>query len=146
MVNILATSLATALFTKLVGKAGVALATLVMTVLVLIFAEVLPKTYAITNAEQAAAKVSAPIALLVTIFDPIVSAVRKLVRGILWLFGVRTSADEPILAVREEIAGAISLGHLEGLFKRKTVTEFWAPWIYQSGQLKKLCCIALVLR
>ena len=119
LVNILATSLATALFTKLVGESSVALATLVMTVLVLIFAEVLPKTYAITNAEQAAAKVSAPIALLVSIFDPIVSAVRKLVRGILWLFGVRTSADEPILAVREEIAGAISLGHLEGVVQKE---------------------------
>ena len=118
LVNILATSLATALFTKLVGESSVALATLVMTVLVLIFAEVLPKTYAITNAERAAASVSAPIALLVTILDPIVSSVRKLVRGILWLFGVRTSADEPILAVREEIAGAISLGHLEGVVQK----------------------------
>ena len=49
LVNILATALATALFTKLVGESSVALATLVMTVLVLIFAEVLPKTYAITN-------------------------------------------------------------------------------------------------
>ena len=119
LVNILATSLATALFTKLVGESSVALATLVMTLLVLIFAEVLPKTYAITNAERAAARVSAPIALLVSIFDPIVSAIRKLVRGILWLFGVRTSADEPILAVREEIAGAISLGHLEGLVQKE---------------------------
>ena len=119
LVNILATSLATALFTKLVGESSVALATLVMTVLVLIFAEVLPKTYAITNAERAAARVSAPIAVLVSIFDPIVSAVRKLVRGILWLFGVRTSADEPILAVREEIAGAISLGHLEGVVQKE---------------------------
>ena len=119
LVNILATSLATALFTKLVGESSVALATLVMTVLVLIFAEVLPKTYAITNAERAAARVSAPIALLVSIFDPIVSAVRKLVRGILWLFGVRTSADEKILAVREEIAGAISLGHLEGVVQKE---------------------------
>ena len=51
LVNILATSLATALFTRLFGESGVALATLVMTLLVLIFAEVLPKTYAITNAE-----------------------------------------------------------------------------------------------
>lgn len=118
LVNILATSLATALFTKLVGESSVALATLVMTILILIFAEVLPKTYAITNAERAAASVSAPIALLVTILDPIVSSVRKLVRGILWLFGVRTSADEPILAVREEIAGAISLGHLEGVVQK----------------------------
>jgi len=119
LVNILATSLATALFTELVGESSVALATLVMTFLVLIFAEVLPKTYAITNAERAAARVSAPISLLVSVFDPIVSAVRKFVRGILWLFGVRTSADEPILAVREEIAGAISLGHLEGVVQKE---------------------------
>ena len=55
LVNILAASLATALFTRLFGESGVALATLVMTLLVLVFAEVLPKTYAITNAETAAA-------------------------------------------------------------------------------------------
>ena len=57
LVNILATSLATALFTRVFGDSGVALATLVMTALVLIFAEVLPKTYAITNSEKAAALV-----------------------------------------------------------------------------------------
>ncbi|HAL75476.1 MAG TPA: hypothetical protein DCM70_02475, partial [Rhodobacteraceae bacterium] len=50
LVNILATSLATAVFTRSFGESGVALATLVMTVLILVFAEVLPKTYAITNA------------------------------------------------------------------------------------------------
>ncbi|MDJ0640305.1 MAG: CNNM domain-containing protein, partial [Paracoccaceae bacterium] len=44
LVNILATSLATAMFTRAFGESGVALATLVMTLLVLIFAEVLPKT------------------------------------------------------------------------------------------------------
>ena len=52
LVNILAASLATALFTRLFGESGVALATLVMTLLVLVFAEVLPKTYAITNSEK----------------------------------------------------------------------------------------------
>ena len=57
LVNILAASLATALFTRIFGESGVALATLVMTLLILIFAEVLPKTYAITNAERAAALV-----------------------------------------------------------------------------------------
>ena len=79
LVNILAASLATALFTRVFGESGVALATLVMTLLVLIFAEVLPKTYAITNAETAAAAVSRPIALVVLIFSPVVSAVRFLV-------------------------------------------------------------------
>ena len=58
LVNILAAALATSLFTRLFGDSGVALATLVMTLLVLVFAEVMPKTYAITNPETAAARVS----------------------------------------------------------------------------------------
>ena len=114
IVNILSASLATALFTRLFGDGGVALATLVMTILLLIFGEVLPKTYAITNPERASALVAAPIAVVVIVCAPIVSAVRALVRGILWLFGVRTDPDSPILAVREEIVGAITLGHHEG--------------------------------
>ena len=69
LVNILATSLATALFTKFFGESGVALATLVMTLLVLVFAEVLPKTYAITNAEIAAAKTAPVIQLVILVFD-----------------------------------------------------------------------------
>ena len=58
LVNILAASLATSLFTQAFGESGVALATLVMTVLVLVFAEVLPKTYAITRPEGAASAVA----------------------------------------------------------------------------------------
>ncbi len=119
LVNILATSLATALFTRAFGESGVALATLVMTLLVLIFAEVLPKTYAITNAERAAALVSPVIRVVILVFAPIVSAVRALVRGILALFGVRTDPASQILAVREEIAGAISLGHSEGAVEKE---------------------------
>ena len=119
LVNILATSLATALLTRLFGESGVAVATLVMTLLVLIFAEVLPKTYAITNAESAAAMVSAPIRLVVKVFAPVVSAVRLLVRGVLRLFGVKTDPDSHILAVREEIAGALYLGQSEGVVQKE---------------------------
>jgi Mg2+/Co2+ transporter CorB len=119
MVNILATSLATALFTRLFGESGVAMATLVMTVLVLVFAEVLPKTYAITNPETAASRVSPIIALVITVFSPIVSAVRMLVRGVLRVFGVKTDPDSHILAVREEIAGALQLGHSEGIVQKE---------------------------
>ncbi|OIP83658.1 MAG: hypothetical protein AUK37_06900 [Rhodobacterales bacterium CG2_30_65_12] len=114
LVNILATSLATALFTRAFGPEGVAWATLVMTLLVLIFAEVLPKTYAITRPEAAAAQVSAPIKLVVLVFSPVVAAVRALTRGLLRLVGVETDPNANLLAVREEIAGALSLGHSEG--------------------------------
>ena len=119
LVNILAASLATALFTKLFGESGVALATLVMTVLVLVFAEVLPKTYAITNSEAAASLVAPVIRIVVRVFSPIVSAVRVLVRGVLRLFGVKTDPDSHILAVREEIAGALYLGHSEGVVEKE---------------------------
>jgi len=119
LVNILAASLATALFTRLFGDSGVALATLVMTLLVLVFAEVLPKTYAITDPESAAARVSPIIKLVVAVFSPIVGAIRWFVRLMLRLFGVRIDADSQMLAVREEIAGAISLGHSEGVVQKE---------------------------
>src|SRR6056297_1546329 len=119
LVNILATSLATALFTRLLGESGVALATLVMTLLVLIFAEVLPKTYAITNAEAAASKVAPVIQVVVKVFSPVVGAVRWLVRGVLRVFGVNADPDSQILAVREEIAGALYLGHSEGIVEKE---------------------------
>ncbi|MEP3687286.1 MAG: HlyC/CorC family transporter [Sulfitobacter dubius] len=119
LVNILAASMATALFTRLFGESGVALATLVMTLLVLVFSEVLPKTYAITNAETAAALVSRPISLVVFMFSPVVTAVRYFVRGVLRLFGVQIDPDSNILAVREEIAGALQLGHSEGVVEKE---------------------------
>ncbi|KNG93030.1 HlyC/CorC family transporter [Pseudaestuariivita atlantica] len=119
LVNILATSLATTLIASVLADSGVVVATLVMTALILIFAEVLPKTYAITNAESAASAVSRPIAFVVTIFAPIVSAVRLLVRGVLRVFGVRTDPDSHILAVREEIEGALNLGHSEGVVEKE---------------------------
>ncbi|MCK0094381.1 HlyC/CorC family transporter [Yoonia sp. F2084L] len=119
VVNILATSLATAVLTKLFGQNGVAAATLIMTLLVLIFAEVLPKTLAITYPETVASRVARPIGLVVVMFSPIVAAVRYLVRGVLFVFGVRTDPDSNILAVREEIAGALSLGHSEGIVEKE---------------------------
>ncbi len=119
LVNILAASLATSLFTRAFGESGVALATLVMTLLVLIFAEVLPKTYAITNAEKAAASVSPVIQLVILVFAPVVSMVQVLVRGILRVFGVQTDPDSAVLSAREEIAGAITLGHSEGAVEKE---------------------------
>ena len=117
--NILSASLATALLSRLFGANGVAIATLVMTTLVLIFAEVLPKTYAITAPETAAARVARPIGWLIAALSPIVALVRLLVRAILMLFGVRTDPDSHVLSLREEIVGALSLGHSEGTMQKE---------------------------
>ncbi|MGV8951745.1 MAG: HlyC/CorC family transporter [Cypionkella sp.] len=114
IVNILSASLATALLTKMFGQSGVAVATLAMTVLILIFGEVLPKTLAITYPEAVASKVAPVIRVLIVVFSPVVSVVRVLVRGLLRLVGVKTDANSKMLAMHEEIVGAIALGHSEG--------------------------------
>ena len=111
LVNILATSLATSFFLKVVGESGVAIATAVMTILVLVFAEVLPKTYAINNADKFAMGVSRPVKTLVWLFRPGVVLLQAVVRGTLKLFGISAEADA--LAPMEEIRGAIEL-HAEG--------------------------------
>lgn len=114
IVNILAAALATQLFTNLFGEAGVASATLVMTVLVLILGEVTPKTYAIANPEKVATRVAGPIAFVVRFAAPVVGVVRVLARAVLGLFGVRADPNARILGAHEEIRGAIDLHHSEG--------------------------------
>lgn len=113
LVNIMAASLATMFFTVVLGDGGVAVATVIMTALVLIFSEVLPKTYAITNSETVARRVSGFMTLIVMIGAPIVTVVQILVRGILRILGVRAVDAHPF-AAHEEIAGAIALHHFEG--------------------------------
>lgn len=118
LVNILATSLATALFTALFGGSGIAIATLVMTLLVLIFAEVLPKTYAITGPERAASFVSPLITPIVWLLSPFVTVIRAIVRVLLRLLGVKTDPGASFMAAHEEIKGAISLHHSEGMVEK----------------------------
>lgn len=112
LVNILATALATALFTTLFGSSGVAIATAVMTILVLVFAEVLPKTYAITRPDAMAMSVSRPIGWLVAGLSWLVVVIQAIVTATLRILGVKTEADGP--SADEEIRGAISLHASEG--------------------------------
>ena len=119
MANILATSLATALFTQAFGESGVALATLVMTALVLVFSEVLPKTYAINAPETTASRAAPTIALIIRVLSPLVAFVRIIVRAVLRPFGVRIEAGANMLSVREEIMGALTIGHSEGIVMKE---------------------------
>ena len=117
--NILSAALTTALLTDLFGSKGVALATVMVTVLVLVFAEVLPKTIAIISPVPVAILVGPVVKLLIILFTPIVTMVRAFVRLILRVFGLRADPNRHILALREEIAGAISLGHSEGAVEKE---------------------------
>ncbi len=118
--NTASAAVATALLTQVFqGSTGIAIATLIMTFTVLIFSEVLPKTYAITRPEATASFVAPMVRLLIMLFSPVVNIVRAIVRGILRLFGVRTNPDDHILSIRDEIAGALAIGQSEGLVQKE---------------------------
>ena len=108
LVNILASALATSLLIGIFGDSGVAYATLVMTLLVLIFAEVLPKTYAINNADRMALSVAPLVRFLVALLSPFSDAVQAVVRITLRLFGVTTESNLGAIT-DDELRGAIDL-------------------------------------
>jgi Mg2+/Co2+ transporter CorB len=114
LVNIAASALATSVFLSLFGEAGVVYATIVMTVIVVLFAEVLPKTWAINNPERFALAVSPVIRGLVYVLAPITAAMQYLVRHALRLFGISVSDEADVLSAHEELRGAIELHLKEG--------------------------------
>ena len=114
LVNILASAMATSLAIRLFGDAGVVYATIVMTALVVVFAEVLPKTYAIIHPDRVALFVSPAVRLVVWIFGPVTRAIEFLVRGMMRAAGSRISDTQPLLTAHEELRGAIDLHHREG--------------------------------
>jgi Mg2+/Co2+ transporter CorB len=116
LINILASALTTMVITRAVpGAWGVAIATGVMTVLVLVFAEVLPKTLAILRSDDVARFLSAPTQLMVRLFGPVIYTIQWIVRKTLGLFGVKLSMELDVLAAHEEIRGAVEYHHSEGL-------------------------------
>ena len=116
LINILASALTTQVITHAIpGAWGVAAATGLMTVLVLVFAEVLPKTLAILRSDDVARFLSGPTLLVVKVFGPIIYTIQSVVRKTLGLFGVRLGMEMDVLAAHEEIRGAVEYHHSEGL-------------------------------
>ena len=114
LVNILASALATSLLIKVFGNTGVAYAVIIMTILIVIFSEILPKSYAIANAEKLALRVSPIIKPLVSILAPITWLMEKIVFSILNLMGIKHDKNARSLSVQDEIRGAVDLHHKEG--------------------------------
>lgn len=110
LVNILASSLATSVLITAFGEAGVVYATLGMTLLVLIFAEILPKTYAIRNSDEVALTVAPAMRVLTAVLAPVIGVIQSLVQATLHVFGAGlkngTANDAERLA---ELRGAIEL-------------------------------------
>ena len=114
LVNILASALATSLSIKIFGDTGVAYAVIIMTALIVIFAEILPKTYALTNSEKLALTVSPIFRPIVYLLWPVTWMMEKIVFFILSIFKIKLEKNMRVLSVEDEIRGTLDLHHKEG--------------------------------
>ena len=113
-VNIAASSLATGVLLVWFGEVGVIYATVVMTTVVVVFSEVLPKTVAINSPDRVSLAVAEPISWLVRLLGPVLMAIEALVRWILLKVGIRIGVDQPILSAHEQLRGTVDLLHRAG--------------------------------
>jgi Mg2+/Co2+ transporter CorB len=118
LTNIAASTFATGLLLALFGHAGVIYATLVMTLLIFVIAEVLPKTAAFNMPDRMALVVAQPVDRLVRWFSPFLRAVEWLVRLILHAIGMPVGKIQSILSPREELRGAVDLMHRAGVVEK----------------------------
>jgi len=109
LVNILGTSLATSVAIALAGEAGVVYATAVMTVVVLVFAEIMPKTFAIRHANRVALAIAPLMRMVVAVLGPAIHTVDLLVSGVFRLFGAGPDTEVDVESAMAELRGAIEV-------------------------------------
>lgn len=109
LVNILASALATSVLIDYFGNKGVLYATVAMTLLVLVFGEVLPKTYAFYNADHVALRVAPAFRYIVALLSPITDAVNLVIRGTMRLAGINMEGQVEDTHAEEALRGAIEL-------------------------------------
>jgi Mg2+/Co2+ transporter CorB len=117
--NIGASALATGILTAWLGEVGVLYATGVMTVLVVIFAEVLPKTIAINAPDRISLLVARPMRMMMYLLGPLLTVIEAVVRVLMMALGIKIGANQPILSPTERLRGAVDLLHHEGKFEKQ---------------------------
>lgn len=114
--NIFASSLATAIAIDMIGPEGVGIATAVMTVLVIIFGEITPKSLAAQNSESVSLKVAKPIAILIILFKPIVMVTTYIANGLITLLGGKANKNQPYIT-EDELKTIVDVSEEEGVLE-----------------------------
>jgi Mg2+/Co2+ transporter CorB len=114
IVNVGVSAFTTVVMVNLFGDAGVIYATIFMSLFIIVFAEVMPKTVAIIKPDTVALLVARPVSWAVAVFTPLLYAIEALVRLFLRPFGVVIGQNQSLLTAHEEIKGTVDLLHREG--------------------------------
>jgi Mg2+/Co2+ transporter CorB len=118
LVTIGASAIATSVLLTVFGDRGVWAATVIMTALIVVFGEVLPKTIAIAYPDSVSLVIAPLVLFFVRIFGPVVSAVEALVRGVLRLSGFSLVDEDAGVSGHDELMGAVDILHREGEVER----------------------------
>jgi Mg2+/Co2+ transporter CorB len=118
IVNIGASAFTTSVLVAIFGAEGVIYATIVMSVLVIIFSEVMPKTVAINAPDRTALLLAKPVAVVVAFLGPLTMTVEAIVRLLLRPFGIKIGENQSVLSPQEELRGTVDLLHREGGVER----------------------------
>ena len=117
IVNIFASTLATAVAIKLWGNSGLTIATIAMTIIILLFGEVIPKSIATGSSEKISFIIATPIKIVMTIFSPVVKIFNIITTFIKKVFRIDDS-ETPFFTI-EEFKTMIDVGKKEGVLKKK---------------------------
>ncbi|MCA6124682.1 HlyC/CorC family transporter [Bradyrhizobium sp. WSM 1704] len=117
--NIGASALATGVFTAWFGDVGVLYATAVMTVMVVVFAEVLPKTIAINAPDRISLLVARPMRLTILLLGPLLAIIEAIVLALMKLLGIKVGTHQAVLSPTERLRGAVDLLHHEGKVEKQ---------------------------
>lgn len=118
LVNIGASSIATSLAISIFQSKGVGIATAIMTVLIIIFSEITPKTLASQNSESMALKVAAPINIISKVLKPVATLFNSIANVFVKILGGDNTKGQPFIT-EEELKTIVDVGQEEGIFEKE---------------------------
>ncbi|MCJ7688793.1 MAG: hemolysin family protein [Clostridiaceae bacterium] len=133
--NIGASALATSLAINLYGDSGVGIATIAMTILVLIFAEITPKSLAAQNSEKISLKVSGPISLITFVLNPLITVLIYITNTIIKILGGEIDKVKPFIT-EEELKTMVSVSHEEGVLEGEEKQMIYNVFEFGDSQAK----------
>lgn len=135
IVNIGASALATSIAVKLIGPSGVGVVTVAMTILVLIFGEITPKSIAKQNSEKVSLFVSKPIGIIVKVFNPLVIVFTSISSVFIRILGGDPKATEPFIT-EEELRTMVGVSEEEGVLEDVEKEMIFNVFEFADSQVK----------
>lgn len=135
IVNIGASAIATSIAIDLYGSKGTLISTIVMTILILVFGEVTPKSLAAQNSEKTSIRVAKPINFITIVFRPLISILTFITNGIVKLLGGTKTGTQPLIT-EDELKTIVNVSHEEGVLEGEERQMIYNVFEFGDSQAK----------